>query len=235
MFARPVHLAGIFIYQIPSCEACLSRLICHQKDTNMNDINHPLEDEPDDFNVGEEYPTLMLVARFSAMISETNWFQKIGVALGQDEVKAARHYLDSLGFPEGYPAEVMDWNDAIACLETNDWNSPAWEAEEQLAASLINTALEFIEEDVLEVALTNVNSKASEFITNAVESASMQWGIDDEKILRAAVGQAVQACYQAALVIAAGEEEDHPFAQKFRLYESGHWPLGVAGTTLNIF
>jgi hypothetical protein len=63
----------------------------------------------------------------------------------------------------------------------------------------------------------------------------MQWGIEDEEILRAAIGQALQSCYQAALVIAAGEEEDHPFAQKFRLYENGHWPLGVAGTTLNIF
>ena len=201
----------------------------------MNDINLPAEDELDDFDVCEEYPTLMLVARFSAMIAETKWFHKIGMSLKKNDIEAARLYLDALGFPEGYPAEILDWDDAIACLETNDWNSPAWEAEEQLAASLINTALEFIEEDVLEVALTNVNSKASEFITNAVENASMQWGIEDEEILRAAIGQAIQSCYQAALVIAAGEEEDHPFAQKFRLYEKGHWPLGVAGTTLNIF
>ena len=201
----------------------------------MSDTNSDTDEEFDDFDVGEEYPTLMLVARFASMISETKWFHKIGLALDHENIKASRNYLDALGFPEGYPAEIMDWDDAIACLETNDWNSPAWEAEEQLAASLINSALEFIEEDVLEVALTNVSSKASEHITNAVENASMQWGIDDEEILRAAIGQAVQACYQAALVIAAGEEEDHPFAQKFRLYESGHWPLGVAGTTLNIF
>lgn len=201
----------------------------------MNDIDQPSDDEFDDLDVGEEYPTLKLVARFSTMLSQTKWFHKIGTPLIQDDIEAARHYLDALGFPEGYPAEVMDWDDAIVCLETNDWNSPSWEAEEQLAASLINTALEFIEEDVLEVALTNITSKASEHITSAVESASMQWGIDDEEILRAAIGQAVQSCYQAALVIAAGEEEDHPFAQKFRLYESGHWPLGVAGATLNIF
>lgn len=201
----------------------------------MNEENPEIDAEIDNFDVVEEYPTLMLVARFTSMISETKWFHKIGLSLNGEDIKAARNYLDALGFPEGYPAEIMDWDDAITCLETNDWNSPAWEAEEQLAASLINTALEFIEEDVLEVALTNVTSKASEYITYAVESASMQWGIDDEEILRAAIGQAVQTCYQAALVIAADEEEDHPFAQKFRLYESGHWPLGVAGTTLNIF
>ena len=189
----------------------------------------------DDFDVGEEYPTLMQVARFAELIKQTKWFHHIGEPITTDTINHSKEYLDLLGFPEGYPAEVPDWQDAISCLETNDWNSPAWEAEEQLAASLTNSALEFIEEDVLEVALTNITGKASEFITNAVESASMRWGVDDDELLRAAIGQAVQACYQAALVIAAGEEETHPFALKFRIYESGHWPLGIAGNTLNIF
>lgn len=200
----------------------------------MSEQNTP-EDDFDEFDVGKEYPTLMLVARFADMVANTKWFHHIGKELSSDLIKTGRDYLDALGFPEGYPAEVPDWDDAIFCLETGGWNSPAWEAEEQLAASLINEALEFIEEDVLEVALTNVSSKASEHITKAVEDASMRWGIDDEELLRAAIGGAVQCCYQAALVIAAGSEEDHPFALKFRLYESGHWPLGVAGTTLNIF
>lgn len=193
------------------------------------------EDDFDDFDVSEEYPTLMQVARFADLIKKTKWFHHIGQGLEQNTIKTSREYLEALGFPESYPAEVVDWQDAVICLETNDWNSPAWEAEEQLAASLITDTLGFIEEDVLEVALTNITGKASEFITEAVEAASSRWGVDDEELLRAAIGQAVQCCYQAALVIAAGEEETHPFALKFRLYESGHWPLGVAGNTLNIF
>lgn len=197
----------------------------------MSDENEEFED----FDVGEEYPTLMLVARFAELLKTTKWFHHIGEPLNNDALIASREYLELLGFPGSYAAEVPDWDDAISCLETNDWNSPAWEAEEQLAAALISEALEFIEEDVLEVALTNITSQASTYITDAVESASMKWGIDNEDILRVAIGQAVQCCYQAALVIAAGEEEKHPFAQKFRLYESGHWPLGLAGNTLNIF
>ncbi len=193
------------------------------------------ENEFDDFNVSEEYPTLMQVARFADLINKTNWFHHIGEALSVETIKTSRDYLEALGFPEGYPAEVSDWQDTISCLETNDWNSPAWEAEEQLAASLITETLGFIEEDVLEVALTNITSKASEHITNAVESASTRWGIEDEELLRAAIGAGVQCCYQAALVIAAGEEENHPFALKFRLYEDGHWPIGIAGNSLNIF
>ena len=201
----------------------------------MTENTENSEDGFDDFDVSEEYPTLMQVARFADLINKTNWFHHIGEELSGETIKTSRDYLEALGFPESYPAEVPDWQDAIACLETNDWNSPAWEAEEQLAASLITSSLEFIEEDVLEVALTNITGKASEHITNAVESASIRWGVEDEDLLRAAIGAAVQCCYQAALVIAAGEEEDHPFALKFRLYESGHWPLGIAGNTLNIF
>ena len=193
------------------------------------------DDDFEDFDASEEYPTLMLVARFADLLQKTDWFHHIGEGLTQNTIETSRNYLETLGFPESYPAEVVDWQDAVSCLETNDWNSPAWEAEEQLAASLITEVLEFREEDVLEVALTNITGKASEFITEAVESASIRWGVDDDEMLRAAIGQAVQCCYQAALVIAAGEEETHPFALKFRLYESGHWPLGIAGNTLNIF
>lgn len=192
-------------------------------------------DELDDLDVSEEYPTLMQVTRFADLIQATNWFHHIGEELNPETIKISREYLEALGFPETYPAEVPDWQDAISCLETNDWNSPAWEAEEQLTASLITEALEFIEEDVLEVALTNITGRASEFITKAVEEASVRWGVEDEELLRAAIGQAVQTCYQAALVIAAGQEETHPFALKFQLYENGRWPLGVAGNTLNIF
>lgn len=201
----------------------------------MTDNNEPDGDPFEDFDVSEEYPTLMQVARFANLIEKTPWFSRIGEELKPETIAAARDYLEALGFPETYPAEVPDWQDAITCLETNDWNSPAWETEEQLAASLITTTLEFIEEDVLEVALTNITGKAADAITRAVESASMKWGVEDEELLRAAIGQAVQACYQAALVIAAGEEEEHPFALKFQLYENGHWPLGIAGNTLNIF
>ncbi len=199
---------------------------------NMNDEND-VEDE--EFDAEEEYPTLMQVARFANLINSTNWFHNIGNELSPELIITSREYLDALGFPESYPAQVNDWYDAIICIETNDWNSPAWEAEEQLAASLINDSLKFIEEDILEVALTNVTGKASEQITNSLEEASLKWGFDDEELLRAALGQAVQTCYQAALVIAAGEEETHPFALKFRLYEMGYWPLGIAGNTLNVF
>lgn len=202
---------------------------------NLPDNDDPAFDHIGEFDLEEEYPTLMQVSRFASLLQNNKWFARIGQELSNDDLKISRSYLEALGFPDSYPAQVNDWQDAISCLETNDWNSPAWETEEQLASALINDALEFIEEDILEVALTNITVKASEHISASLEQASANWGFEDEELLRAALGQAVQACYQAALVIAAGNEENHPFALKFQLYENGHWPLGIAGNTLNIF
>ena len=66
-------------------------------------------------------------------------------------------------------------------------------------------------------------------------AAAERWGLEDEGLMKAAIGEGVQACYQAALVIAAGVEDDHPFSLKFQIYETGWWPLGVMGNTFNIF
>jgi hypothetical protein len=65
--------------------------------------------------------------------------------------------------------------------------------------------------------------------------AAARGGVADMALIRAAAGAATQACYQAALVLAAGAEAEHPFAIKFRLYEAGRWPLGIVGMTFNVF
>jgi hypothetical protein len=54
-------------------------------------------------------------------------------------------------------------------------------------------------------------------------------------VIMAAVGAATQACHVAALVVLAAEEEDHSMALKFRLFEAGHWPLGVTGNSFHLF
>ena len=61
--------------------------------------------------------------------------------------------------------------------------------------------------------------------------------MEDEELIRAAVGAASQAIYQAGLLLAAENEEDqnHPFALKYRLFESGRWPIGVVGNSFHIF
>ena len=85
------------------------------------------------------------------------------------------------------------------------------------------------------IALTHVSSTASELVVEAALRAAARSGTTDEGLVRAAAGAAAQACYQAALVLAAEGEPEHAFALKFRLFESGRWPLGIVRNTFHLF
>ena len=194
-------------------------------------------DEEDEMEIDalEEYPTLVLVSRFTKLIPRTDWFRYVGEPLEAEVVTKAKDYLDALGFPEATPAEVEDWQEAAYALETNDWNSPFWEVEQQLLAALTVEITETIDPELLEMVLARVTSVASEYVGEGVMAAADRWGVHDEELLKAAIGEGVQACYQAALVIAAGVDDNHPFTLKYQLYETGWWPLGVMGNSFNIF
>ncbi len=163
------------------------------------------------------------------------WFRAIGDPLDQGLLDDARQYLDSLGFPEAEPALIPNWEDAAFAAESADWNSAAWEAEEQLRAHLIDMVHEEIDAVTVEVALTYVSGIASDAAMGGIREAADFLQIADEAFAQAAVGAAVQACHLAALVLAAGGTADHPFSLKFQLFESGRWPIGIAGNSFNIF
>jgi len=140
-----------------------------------------MDEDELEIDVLAEYPTLVLVSRFSRLIPRTDWFQ-------------ARAYLDALGFPEATPAMVEDWQEAASSLETNDWNSPFWEVEQQLMAALTVEVTETIDPALLEMVLAHVTSVASEYVGEGVMAAASRWGLDDEELMKAAIGEGVQAC-----------------------------------------
>ena len=148
----------------------------------------------------EDYPTLISVVRFNKLIPSIPWFSEVGEPLDQDSVTAARDYMDGLGFPGAFVAEVENWEDAAYAAANPEFNSEWWDAEEQLRMALTTSA-----------------------------------GIEDQELIRATAGSALQSCHQAALVLAAGEEDTHPFALKYRLFEHGHWPIAITGSSFNIF
>ena len=72
------------------------------------------------------------------------------------------------------------------------------------------------------------------------EQASFIWDVEDEAARQLAVGAAVQAAHQSALVLIAAidpdfEADDHAFAAKLKLFEFGRWPVGVMGRSFNLF
>ncbi len=194
------------------------------------------EDDFEDADLDlEDYPTLTSVARFNRLLGSVDWFRSVGLSVGRGTMDTARAYMDSLGFPNASVALIENWEEAAYAAGTPDWNSEWWEAEEQLRTGLTSQALELISEEDLTMALTHIASTASPIIKNAVENLAEDQGIEDEELIRAAIGSAIQTCHQAALVLAAGEEDTHPFALKYKLFEMGRWPIAITGNSFNIF
>ena len=130
---------------------------------------------------------------------------------------------------------MENWEDAAFAASNPEFNSDWWEAEEQLRMGLTTMALELMSEEDLNLALTQVSATASDIVSKAVDAMAEEAGIEDQELIRAATGSALQSCHQAALVLAAGEEDAHPFALKYKLFEQGHWPIAITGSSFNIF
>jgi hypothetical protein len=180
-------------------------------------------------------PHLHGLKRLALMTRRLGWFSNLGRSLTTNERMDAEAYVAALGFPDVAVATVADWEEAESCVVNPGWNTAWWEAEEQLRAALLADALVQAEEHDLMRALTMVTAAASDTVHAAAEAAAERDGVGDPELIRCAAGAATQAAYQAALVLAAGADDDHAFAAKFRLFAAGRWPLGIVGQTFSIF
>lgn len=182
-----------------------------------------------------EIPALINLKRFAMVIDRVSWFSTIGERMTPEIAGIARDYLDGLGFPDADLAAITSFEEASDAAETLDWDSAAWEIEEQLRAGLVVDALALIDEEGLQVALAHITSTTSEGLQDAMANLAALWDVEDQTLITAATGAVVQTVYNAALLLAAGGEETHPFALKYRLFELGRWPIGVHGRSLNLF
>lgn len=196
----------------------------------------PFEDVDDGEMPGEEaIEGLRAVARMARLIPAIGWFGAVGQPLEPSEIADAESYIEGLGFLGAHVAGIESWPAAAAAAQDPDWSPEWWEAEEQARAALLEAAQGLYPEHDLMVALTHVSTKAGEVAHGKAAIAAARAGIADEALIRAAAGAAAQAAYQAALVLAADGDAEHPFAVKFRLFEAGRWPLGLVGNTFNLF
>lgn len=195
-----------------------------------------MDDDDDDYGLDDDQlAALTAIRRLGEVVGRVPWFSRIGLPLSAEERDLAQRYLDMLGFPDASPAPVEDWTDAGDAASNTDLNSEAWEVEEQLRADLSREALDFFDEETLSDTLSFITETAGPVIVEGIAGAASLWPIEDDAVIEAATGAAVQMCYQAALVLAAQAVEDHPFALKFRLFELGRWPIGLSGRSFNIF
>ena len=204
----------------------------------------PFRIEDHDLDEAEEQLDQAIQARlgaigaFASVIRLTSWFTKLGQPLSADEIDLLHRCASATGF-EAHPADIRDWEEAADVASTSDVNSPWWEAEESLRTAVTAEALDYFGTEDLEIAMTHVQATAADVIPNRIWDVATMWGMTNDSIIDAAVGHAISACHNAALLIATGAtedgSEDHAFSLKFKLYESGRWPIGVFGQSFMIF
>jgi len=188
-----------------------------------------------------EAPLLTRLRRFAAGLDQVPWFSALGEPPARAVARSAEAYLAGLGFPDVDLAILPEWEDAAAAMETMDWASPAWEAEELARADLTARALEAMSEEALSLGLAFVAEQAGAAARDGAEEAASIFDVEGETMLNLAVGAAAQACHQAALaLLVAGIDPDfdvdaHPFAAKYALFQQGRWPVGVVGASFNVF
>ena len=86
---------------------------------------------------------------------------------------------------------------------------------------------------LLGLALLSLLSTA--YAQDAVKDAAYAFDLEDEALLNTAAGAALRACHNAALVLLAGEAEDHALALEYALFEGGRWPVALTGQTFHLF
>ena len=185
---------------------------------------HALQPEP-----------LAAVLRFAESLRHLSWFAVVGQALSADERRETQNYLAAIGFPHATVEAVADWRSAEAATRDAQWSRAWWDAEERERTRLLDQAGKVHGQHALLTALSRVTLDASDVVLGAASIAASRSGIADPALARVAAGAATQAAYQAALALAAGAGDAHPFAIKFRLFAAGRWPLGLVGQTFHLF
>lgn len=183
----------------------------------------------------EDLPTLKAIPSFIDVICNIPWFRTVGEAPDADLHAAVEDYTHALGFPDCLPHYLPDWEEAAYALESNNLNSPGWEAEEQERASLTDRLLSVMDDQTFEMIMTHIASACIPTIESFAEEVRDELMILDEEFVVAVTGIAAQAVHQAALVMLTAEEEDHPLSRRLRLFELGRLPVGIQGTSFALY
>ncbi len=177
---------------------------------------------------------LAALTAFAREIPRGSWFAALGEPLTEGERAEARNYVaELLGRDDIVIAGASDWLAAEAILK-RDYDHAWWDAEMRAQNAARQRAETAHGKEGLLAALDRVVEAAAALNGPAALAASRA-GITDQALIRVAAGAAAQVCHQAALAIAAGAGNEHPFAVKYRLFAGGRWPLGFDGDRFIVF
>jgi hypothetical protein len=192
-------------------------------------------DDEDEDEESEEAARLTLLARFAKGAAGAPFLSRLGEPITAPEADLAQTFCAALGFPDAVVVPVESFEAAAEAGETLGYDTAAWEATEQLRIGLVARANELLGEETVQGALQDVIAYLAVAVQDAVVEAGAVFDVADEPLLNAAAGATLRACHNAALVLLAGEDETHPLALEYRLFELGRWPVALTGSTLHLF
>ena len=201
----------------------------------MSDNLPPDISGPDLEALEAELPALTRLRDFTTQAARQSWFAELGDPLTPTTRETAQQFLDMLGFPDASLTPVANWADTAAAAQSLDWDPTGWEAEEQLRASVAAQALTVLSEEALTLGLADLSARLQPILQQALEEAAALYDEEDTELINAALGAALQAAHGAALATVCETGPDHPLLLKYQLFCTGHWPIGIAGLSFNLF
>lgn len=154
------------------------------------------------------------------------WLTDVGLPPDDETSALASRLADRL-------ERIGTWEAAVR-LSQDPRMLPAWEEEQLAEAALKERAARPGATPALDAALTPVLEAGLDLFFEAAQRATRRAGLEDPYLVRVAAGALSQAAYQAALARATGAD-DHPFVQKYALFERGRWVVGKIARTLYVF
>ncbi len=186
----------------------------------------------------DEIPHLMRAKAFADSLSAAPLFSRIGQKLDPADLDLSERYVQNLGFPHAEQARLVHLAEALGAAEASGEDPDAWETEEQLRAHLHMEALALTSEEGATALLQLVSGLASDIARTTVMEHFEHSPHFDETALNAMVGHVVQSAHCMALAILSNmdeEQPDHPFILRWSLFNRGRWPVGIAGSSFNLF
>lgn len=159
-------------------------------------------------------------------VSGGRWFAELGLPFD-------RATADAVASLAARAERLTGWEAAVAVTQ-DPRTLVAWDEERAEESALKARAAGGRGPEALHLALTPVVDAGIVPFFEAAERATRGAGLADPYLVRVMAGAVSQAAYRAALARAAGAD-DHPFVQKYALFERGRWILGTIAGTLYIY
>lgn len=164
------------------------------------------------------------------------WFACLGVSLTPADVRDARAYLAALGCNEQIEIRtVLGWRDAEAIVRSPDWDARWGQREDDERTRLLRSVNARLGEAAASECLSAATELDQDLIHEAATIAAARDGGADAALIRCASGAAAMALHERALAQLAERGPEHVFMRKYRLFESGRWPLCVLRDTFYLF